>query len=119
MINQLVFLLAVHWLADFVFQTRWQATNKSRSNVALTSHVVWYTVFLCGGAYAIFGMRPMVAWCVLINGMFHWVTDWFTSRASSYFYAKEDWHKFFVVIGFDQFCHQAILLATFGSIPNV
>jgi hypothetical protein len=40
---QFVALLAVHWVADFVLQTNWQARNKSKSNVALSRHVLVYT----------------------------------------------------------------------------
>lgn len=95
-------ILFVHWFADFVLQTRKQATNKSTSNYWLAKHVLVYTLCLVpfGWKYA------------LINGAAHFCTDWVTSRASSYFYKKTDFHKFFSVIGFDQYLHVIVLLHT-------
>lgn len=105
-------LLATHWLADFVLQTRWQASNKSKNNVALFRHVLVYAVVLGAAAGMIFGTG--VGWLafVLLNFIFHFATDYFTSRWTSRLYAKQDWHNFFVVIGMDQLIHQATLAAT-------
>lgn len=109
-----VALLAVHWLGDFVLQSHWMASNKSKSNQALSIHIAVYTAVLFGGAGVIFGPRPgfgILSFAAL-NGALHWITDYFTSRASSKRYAKQDWHNFFVVIGFDQLIHQVTLAAT-------
>jgi hypothetical protein len=43
---QLVALLATHWVGDFVLQTNFQASNKSKSLDALSLHVATYTVTL-------------------------------------------------------------------------
>jgi hypothetical protein len=40
------------------------------------------------------------------------VTDYCTSRVSSRLYATQDWHRFFIVVGFDQVIHQVSLAAT-------
>ena len=108
-------LLGAHWIADFVLQTHWQASNKSKNNVALSRHVLVYTGCLAAASY------PLLAWpdhgpqwlvFVAVNGALHFATDYVTSRASSRLYAKQDWHNFFVVIGFDQLIHQSTLAAT-------
>lgn len=113
MIYQFLALLAVHWLADFVMQTHWQAQNKSKSNIALAHHVITYTAFLGVAVPGIFFQVGLnAALFVLVNGALHFVTDWLTSRASSKLYAKQDWHNFFVVIGFDQLIHQFTLAGT-------
>jgi hypothetical protein len=109
-IYQFIALLAVHWVADFVLQTHWQASNKSKNNAALLKHVTTYTGVLAIASVVLFGAAggPFAA----INGIFHLATDYFTSRASSKLYAKQDWHNFFVVIGFDQLIHQVTLAST-------
>ncbi len=106
-----VILLAVHWIADFVCQTHWQASNKSKNNDALARHVLTYTGFLFVAAVVLFGLEMALIFTA-INGGLHFITDYFTSRWSSKLYAKQDWHNFFVVIGFDQLIHQSTLAAT-------
>lgn len=110
MIYQFLALLAVHWVADFVLQTHWQASNKSKNNAALLYHVTTYTAVLGVASFALFGVEGGAF--AAINGILHLGTDYFTSRASSKLYAKQDWHNFFVVIGFDQLIHQFTLAGT-------
>jgi anaerobic C4-dicarboxylate transporter len=115
---QFVALLALHWIADFVLQTHWQATNKSKNNEALAAHVGSYSLALLIGSALIFGQSAAWLYFVAINAVLHFATDYFTSRASSRLYAKQDWHNFFVVIGFDQLIHQATLAVTMTIILN-
>jgi hypothetical protein len=98
-------LLAViwlHFLGDFVLQSNFMAQGKSKSMLILTFHVCVYTIplLLLGWKYA------------LINGLAHWVVDFFTSKATAYLYNKKENHWFFVVIGFDQALHMTILFLT-------
>lgn len=116
---QFVFFLAVHWVADFVLQTHWQASNKSKRLDALARHVSTYTACLFFTSLFIFLATGFAfLWFTLTNGALHFVTDYFTSRWSSKFYAKQDWHNFFVVIGFDQLIHQVTLAVTLWVFLN-
>jgi len=96
------FLLFVHWVADFVFQSDTMAQRKSYSKKSLTFHVLVYSIF-----FIIFGLVYAV-----INGLLHWIIDFFTSKASSYLYKQNRIHDFFVVVGFDQFLHACSLIGT-------
>lgn len=113
MLYQFLALLVVHWVADFVLQTHWQAQNKSKNNNALGQHVAIYTGVLLLATPLIFP-QPGFAWptFVVVNGVLHFATDYFTSRWTSKLYAKGDWHNFFVVVGFDQLIHQFTLALT-------
>lgn len=104
-----LYLLLVHWFADFVLQTSWQATNKSKRLDALSAHVLVYTATLA--LYSSFLFSTCANWFVFwfLNGILHFCTDYVTSRISSKLYAEQDYHNFFVVIGFDQFIHQLTL----------
>mgnify|MGYP000657414365 CR=1 FL=1 len=110
---QFLALLTVHWVADFILQTDWQAKNKSKRNDALGRHVGVYTLALALAAPLIFGWNsPAAIYFVLVNGALHFATDWCTSRVSSRLYAKGDVHNFFIVVGLDQLIHQFTLAAT-------
>jgi Protein of unknown function (DUF3307) len=108
---QLVVLLASHWVGDFVLQTNFQASNKNKRLDALSLHVATYTATLFLAAIILFGVMAGVIFAA-VNGVLHFVTDYFTSRVSSKLWAEQNWHRFFVTIGFDQLIHQATLAST-------
>lgn len=120
---QFLILLTVHFIADFMLQTHWQASNKSKNNHALARHVGAYTIVLLFAVPFIFPDQDR-GWVLFVgvNCVLHFVTDYCTSRLSSRLWAKQDWHNFFVVIGADQLIHQATLACTMvlcfgGSTP--
>lgn len=104
-------LLAVHTIGDFVLQTNWMATNKSKNSDALFAHTLVYSLcFLHWGLVF-----------VIITLITHTITDAVTSRITAYLYAnlndqhfyQPNSHWFFVVIGFDQLIHFATLAYAF------
>ena len=110
-----LWVIFAHWVADFVCQTHWQASNKSKNWNALTRHVASYTAVMGAFCYPIFMGRNVVAHFaifVVVTFAAHFVTDAITSRITSRLHCKGDWHNFFVVIGFDQFLHYTQLFLT-------
>lgn len=128
-------LIVFHFFADFFFQNDKMATKKSTSNRWLTIHICTYMIVFSPFAmymdYAIngyqfvsFGNVNAFYWWTL-NGCLHWITDYFTSRLSSYLYQKAEknpgesyfnnsWrHWFFCCIGADQVIHYATLFITY------
>jgi len=128
LIIQLLTLGAIHFVADFICQTDWQANNKSSNNWALSSHVLTYFfTFLIVGLLVIFASSHwreqnvyyIDAWATfcIVNAVIHWVTDYFTSRINKYFWTKGNVHMFFVGVGFDQYiCHIPTLFLTYYMI---
>jgi hypothetical protein len=118
-VTTVFYLLFVHWIADFVLQTHWQATNKSKDNYALASHVGTYTstwfIFIFGWLiYNDIDLTKQMLLFIPITFVAHFVTDYITSRITSYLYKKEDFHNFFVIIGFDQLLHYLQIFLTFS-----
>lgn len=104
------FIIFSHWVADFIAQSDWMAKNKSKSWLALSLHILAYTISL---ALLLLLVHPETAWkYALINGAIHFVVDAITSRITAKLYAKGDVHNFFVVIGLDQAIHMSTLVAT-------
>lgn len=99
-ITILLLLVWLHFIADFVLQNDKMAHNKSSSNKWLSIHVAIYTLpfFPFGWQFA------------LLNGAAHWITDYFTSRATTALYKRGENHWFFVVIGFDQAIHMTCMV---------
>jgi hypothetical protein len=131
-------LIATHFLADFVLQSDWMATNKSKRWDALALHVGIYT--LC---FAWVTAVPGVDGAAFLAVTFasHFATDAVTSRITSrlFFFRREagiwaqaeytmpkhgrtlvnPWmpieanrHWFFVALGVDQLIHYYTLMAT-------
>ena len=110
----MLWLLTVHFIADFVLQSDWMAQNKSKSNEALGLHVLAYTAALSVGSFPlvfILGLRPgpiFVSW-VFLNGAAHFATDYVTSRINARLWAAKQVHNFFVGVGADQLIHALTL----------
>jgi len=103
MIEQIIILIWIHYVFDFIFQTRKMANNKSKSFKWLGAHVAVYTlpfIFIISLPYA------------LINGALHFVTDAITSRMTSRYHALGDEKMFFMTIGLDQAIHITTLILT-------
>lgn len=107
-------IIFIHWLADFVCQTDWQAKNKSTSNKALISHTLTYTSMWTSAVilyYLFTGIQ--LFWFLPITFVAHTIQDYFTSRLNKKLLDKGDTHNFFVSIGFDQVLHYVQLFLTF------
>jgi hypothetical protein len=104
-------IIVLHWFADFVLQTDWQAKNKSSNNMALLRHVGTYTAAIAIFALYMFPIKLALMW-IVINAVLHLITDYFTSRLNTYLWSKGQVHNFFVSVGFDQVIHYFCLFGT-------
>jgi hypothetical protein len=109
----LVYILLIHFLADFALQTHEQATKKSTDIKWLTFHVASYSLMWFLGAYFYYdGDFNLALQFATITFVCHWITDFFTSRIGKPFWDKQDFHNGFVVVGFDQVLHYIQLVVT-------
>lgn len=124
-IDTLVLLLFAHFCADFLFQNKWMATNKSKSGYPLFCHIAMYTfILLCFSLFAF--NNKMDAWYFAIfNGVLHYGVDFITSKLSSYMYRNNKMGtnaipniNFWTVIGFDQLLHTVILIYSLSWFLN-
>jgi hypothetical protein len=115
-----IYLLFLHFIADFICQTDKMALGKSKSFTILFDHVFTYSFVMLFGVYfalwVVLNNEKLDWWyCTsffTITFITHYFTDALTSRANAYLYDKSR-HWFFVMIGFDQFIHTTTLLLTF------
>lgn len=106
-------ILIIHWLADFVIQTDWQAKNKSSNNKALLTHTFVYSLCWVLFALILFGYNPSFSCFIIITFIAHTITDYFTSRLNSKLWKEGKVHNFFVSVGFDQLLHYVQLFLTY------
>ena len=111
-------ILVAHFIADFIMQSDSMAKGKSTSNYWLSLHVAGYTgtlVTLLGIFFTLSSSYPLftnfVLWAAL-NGLAHFITDYFTSRWTSSLWKQGRTHDFFVVVGLDQLLHYLVLFTT-------
>lgn len=112
----IVWFVCTHYIADFIFQTPWQAINKSKNNVALSLHVWSYSMLM--GAFTLFyfmimfppgGTTAIILVAFSLSPIYlfltHWITDYITSRITSKYFGSQNYHMGFVIVGLDQIIH--------------
>ena len=103
-----VSILFVHFVADFVWQPKILAQNKSNGsnfwNPYLFSHVLIYTsvMFVAIGMISTVGASLMFCF---VTFLFHYSTDWVSSRAGKPYWEKHDYRMGFMIVGLDQTFH--------------
>lgn len=105
-VELVLWLLTVHFIADFLLQSDWMAVNKSKNLTALTAHILVYSLCLI----------PFGFMFALVNGFAHMLTDMVSSRVTTKLWLANQRHWFFVVIGLDQLAHTAMLIGTYNLI---
>ena len=98
LLQLLIFMLLIHFLADFGLQTHEQATKKGEGtspfNKWLFYHVAVYTI-VWGIAFIVLPLpeveSPIFRWVFFTTYVFvtHYITDWVTSRVSKPFFLME------------------------------
>jgi hypothetical protein len=123
-------IIVIHYFADFIMQDEKWATNKSKSNLALLSHVTTYSLIWLVMSFVLFAhvvpgksnyVLPALVFAS-VTFVTHFCTDWITSRITSKMFAEgkygsslPNWGAF-SVIGLDQVLHYAQLFLTFDII---
>lgn len=105
-----LYLLFMHWVADFCFQSNWMAQNKSSKLDALSCHVLIYSLILSIAIVPIVSDINLVFYFFFYMVGTHFLIDYVTSRITKVLWEKRSVHNFFVVIGFDQFLHQVVII---------
>jgi len=105
----IVVVLWAHFIGDFILQSDYHAINKSKSNLALFEHVLYYSLPLLLAGFII----PVSIIWVVANAVLHAAVDYVTSRMTSQLWKDGKRHWFFVTIGADQSLHFTCLFVSY------
>lgn len=107
-------IITQHMVFDWICQSEYMATNKSKSDEVLMYHVavVTYGLFMSGLTFMVMGLVENVVsvmtWVVL-NSVGHFCTDYVTSRITAKAFSKGNNATFWNTIGIDQWIHYVML----------
>jgi len=108
MFTDLILIIWMHAIGDFIFQSRWIAYNKSTNPIILGLHCFLYMIPLF-----------VISWqFAIINGILHFPIDYLSSQLTTYFYNKDNDSMFFNVIGVDQAIHLTILILSYSFLKG-
>lgn len=96
-------IIWLHFIADFLLQNDWMATNKSKHLLPLIAHSVVYSL-----PFLLFG--PQFAFA---TGVLHFSVDGISSLITTALWKSNKRHWFFVAIGADQALHLTFLFFTY------
>lgn len=120
---EILAIIIIHWIADFIFQTDKMAKEKSKNWKDLLYHTSTYSLIwlFAGVFYTLTSNLPthLAVLFALITFICHTPTDYFTSRLNSKLWAEGKTHWFFVSIGFDQILHYAQLFGTYYLLKTI
>lgn len=108
-----VYIVLIHFLADFGLQTHEQAVNKSSNSTFLFYHVGVYSLIWLIATIPLLSYHARFLGFTMITFITHFWIDYVTSKIGKPFWEKKDLHNGFVVIGFDQILHLIQLWYTF------
>jgi len=115
----MIYILLIHFLADFGLQTHEQATMKSENIKYLFYHVGVYSIIWLLASFCVFGDFERSLYFSSITFFAHFITDFITSRIGKPFWKNNDFHNGFVVVGFDQVLHYIQLMLTFNYLLHI
>jgi hypothetical protein len=118
-ISIIIFILIIHFLADFCLQTNDQALLKSKDLKHLQRHVLNYSLVWFLASYCLLGSWLLALSFACATYSAHILTDYITSRIGKPFWESKDYHTGFVVVGADQVAHYLQLIYTYKILSEL
>ncbi len=109
---QILIIIVIHWVADFVLQSEAMGTQKSKSNFWLLLHVSIYSAVWMAIGLFFFPSLAVIKFTI-VTFIAHFITDYCTSRLTGKYYTAKKFYGFpgfWTTIGFDQVLHYTQLI---------
>lgn len=122
-VSIILYVLFAHWVCDFLLQSEYMATNKSKTLKPLLFHTLLYSIAMgilieILVSNNIFGAQLPYTSAIFSVIMFitHTLIDFFTSRINAKLLGQKKTRLFFNMIGFDQLLHYATIFISIDLI---
>lgn len=117
---RIIILLLIHLIGDLFFQGSKLSRLKASKIPALLEHTGIYTFILTIFSAIWLSLTPLQSVTFgLVNGVLHFIVDFFTSKLKKKYWSVNE-ERYFTLVGIDQFLHIVILFITYFSIfPNI
>lgn len=102
-VTTLLLIFGLHFVGDYLLQTRYMGENKSSSNKALLLHGIVYSL-----PFLLIGF-----WYAILNGILHIIVDYFSSRSFKHYWSENNKFNAIAVMGLDQYIHTVCLIITY------
>lgn len=116
----LIYLFFMHFVADFLLQSRAMGKGKSENLWLLLAHISIQFIVIGSALVWISVKQDLAAEFAVLNAVIHGVIDWFiwrlykisvVKRGYGADFAYQEDSLFYSTIGFDQFLHIATIAA--------
>jgi len=118
----ILYLLFIHWVADFLFQTTWMATNKYRDIGALVQHTLTYSIVMTLCMYPLLNNNIYSLLIFeIVTFVVHTAQDYITSKMTHKQFERKiynGWNGAFTIIGLDQWLHFVQLFVTYSLLTH-
>jgi len=111
LILEIIYILIIYWITDFVLQAEKQLKEKSKNIFMLLQYVLMYSI-VWFPAMLIFGNKFALLFIGIIF-IQYFIINYFSSKINTKLWNDDKIHYFFINIGFDQLLHTIILILTF------
>ena len=113
-----LYIIFVHYVADFAFQGEKEATTKKSSMVSLLKHTITYSLIMGIGFLFIFTTVINLILFILLTFCTHTIIDYYSSKITGNLFEKKIYYTglpnfgAFSMIGIDQVIHYICLFLT-------
>lgn len=115
-IEIIIWILFIHFIADFICQSDKMALNESFNIWYLLYHVSAYIIIIGIILMPFYIQKPdiEIGKFFTLNFLTHWIIDFIILRIKAKHWEQRKRHWFFVMIGFEQVLHISILLISWS-----
>jgi hypothetical protein len=114
----IIYVLFSHWIADFLFQSKWMIEHKLEDIFTMLTHVIVYTFLITVLLWWLIPSLTALLVFILTISFVHLVVDTVTIKIIDKLKGGRHSHWIYAVMSFDQLVCTSVLFATLINLVN-